>query len=109
QLRQPKDSHDGVTDELLNRAAVPFQNGLHLGEVAVQDLPQGLGVKLFSQSRRPHQVTEDNRDGLTDLLGQRRLRKLHPADPTQPKAVWVLLTAVRADLHRTSVAAGYRP
>jgi hypothetical protein len=65
--RNPEDSHDGVADELLHRAAVPFEHGLGRLEVASHDPAEGLGIELLAKARRPRDIGEDDGDGLPRL------------------------------------------
>ena len=50
--RDAEDGHDGVTDELLDRAAVPLDDGAHLVEVAGHDAAQRLGVEPLAERSR---------------------------------------------------------
>ena len=66
------DCDDGVADELLDRAAVPFD---HLGgdlEVARQQLAHVLGVAALGEGCEPHQIGEQDRRQAP--LGDRRRR-----------------------------------
>ena len=62
----PEGGHDRVTDELLDRAAVPLQHLAGGLVVARPDTAKRLGIEAFPQRRRICDVTEDKRDGLPD-------------------------------------------
>ena len=96
---QAEDRHDRVTDELLDRAAVAHEDGLHLVEVAGHDLAQCLGVERLAEVGRALEVAEEDRHRLPHLVrptygGQRRA-----AEAAQPELGRVLFAAARADLH----------
>src|SRR5206468_2664427 len=97
---------DGVSDELLDRSSVPLQDGLHLSEVGVQHLAEGLRVQLLAEAGRSFQVREDDRDGLADLLRRGLRREALPTVAAQTEPVGVLLTAVGTDLHAWSLRGG---
>src|SRR5262249_28880358 len=61
------------------------------------------GVELLPEARRPFQVAEDDGNGLPDLLGHILGCELRPAESAQPESVGILLAAVGADLHPTSL------
>jgi hypothetical protein len=65
--RNPENSHDGVADELLHRAAVPFEHGLGRLEVASHDPAERLGIELLAKARRPRDIGEDDGDGFPRL------------------------------------------
>jgi hypothetical protein len=46
--RHPKDGHDGITDELLDRAAVALDDRLHPLEVPGKQRPERLRVELLA-------------------------------------------------------------
>ena len=58
----------GVADELLHRPAVALEGHSHRSEVTLQERPQALGIGALSQTGRPHQVTEQGRDCLADVV-----------------------------------------
>jgi hypothetical protein len=72
--RQPEDGHDRIADVLLDRAAVAFERGPHLVEVARHNLADRFRVELLAHGRRALEVREDDRHGLADFLG-RQLRR----------------------------------
>jgi ATP-dependent DNA helicase RecG len=59
--------HDRVTDELLDGATMPLENGAHLREVAVHDATHRLRVELLPQGGGARNVREDDRDDLPAL------------------------------------------
>ena len=73
--------HDGVADELLDRAAVALQLGAHSGVVAVEGCPDVLRIHALRASRRPDQVDEQDRHDLAFLAHgrdvQTQLRNPH--------------------------------
>ena len=91
-----EDGHDGVADELLDRAVVTLDDGAHLVEVADHDPPHRLWVEPLAQPRGAGHVGEDHRDGLAHLVRHRivshdgslrtapsMLRGRHVAGPAQ--------------------------
>ena len=48
-----ENGHDGVSDELLDRSSVSFENGLHLVEVAAHHTAERFRVELFAERCRP--------------------------------------------------------
>ena len=75
--RHPPDRHHGVADELLDRAAVPADDGAGVVEVARQQLAHDVGVERLGAGREAHQVAEDHRDD-AELAGDRDLRRRPP-------------------------------
>ena len=74
--RRAPDRHDGVPDELLDRAAVPSDQGPRKLEVAGEKLAGLLCVARLRGCREPHQVGEEHRDKPTlGLCDRRRLRR----------------------------------
>ena len=63
-LRDAEDGHDGVADELLHGAAVPFDDRPHLLVVAPHQPPQGLRIDALAERRRADDVAEEHCDGL---------------------------------------------
>ena len=53
--------HHGVADELLDRAAVAFDDRAHRLEVPREDAADGLGVMRSAETRRVRQVAEEHR------------------------------------------------
>ena len=64
-LRNAEHRHHGVADELLDRPAVAFDHRAHLGEVALDDLAERLGVELLAQRGRARDVAEQDGDRLS--------------------------------------------
>ena len=58
ELRHAEDGHHRIADELLNGAAVPLDNRLHLVEVAPEERAQRLRVDRFAQRGRTDDVAE---------------------------------------------------
>ena len=104
---QAEDGHDRVADVLLDTPAVVLEDLAHLVEVARHDLAQRLGVERLAQVRRALEVREDDRDRLPRLLGDLG-GELGPAESAQAKARRVLLAAIWADLHDSSLGLGPR-
>ena len=69
-----EDGHDLVADELLDRAAVRLDRGLHLLEVPRHHLPQRLRVDPLGQPGRVHHVAEQHRHRLPQLTRECRHR-----------------------------------
>ena len=63
-----EEGDDGVADELLHRPTVALEGGSHHSEIALQQCPQVLGVGAFAQAGRSHQVAEQGRDRLADIV-----------------------------------------
>jgi hypothetical protein len=94
--RDAEHGHDGVADELLDRAAMPLQNAPRGSEVARYDLPYRLGVEAVAELGRSRDVGEDNGDGLAGApleerrgheraaAGRAEARLLGPKLPTAP-------------------------
>jgi hypothetical protein len=66
--------HHGVADELLYRAAVAFDHRAHLGEIALDDLAEGLRVELLAEGGRAGYVAEEDGDRLSGRGHARSLR-----------------------------------
>jgi hypothetical protein len=71
--RHTPDRHDRVTDELLDRAAVPAHHDLRHREVVRQKLAHVLRVARLRQGGEPHEIAEEHRG--QPSLGD-RLRRL---------------------------------
>ena len=61
---RPEQRHDGVADELLDRAAVADELVAHLRVVRAKDRLHVLGVHLLGLCRETHEVTEEHGDDL---------------------------------------------
>ncbi len=98
--RDAEHRHHGVADELLDQPAVAFDHGLHLLEVAQQEMPERLGVELPAHPGRIHQIGEEDRDRLAHLglgyLGPRLERAggslLHHLSSERMRSAPVLLS-----------------
>ena len=64
--RDAEDGHHGVADELLDSAAVPFQHGAHLVEVADHHPPHRLRVHALAEAREARDVAEQDGDRLAN-------------------------------------------
>ena len=106
--RQPEDRHDGVTDDLLDRAAVRFEDCAHDVEVAVQDLAERLGIQPLSERRGALEVRGDEGDDAPDFAGRLVLEERLAAHAAQAGLGRVQLPAGPAGLtlHGASLAAG---
>src|SRR5207249_2387316 len=72
-LVQPGDAehrHDGVADELLGRATVALNDGLHLLEVPAHQLAERLRIQRLPQDRRARDVREEDGHHLAGLGGR---------------------------------------
>ena len=81
--RDAEHGHDGVADELLDRAAVPLEDRPHLVVVAAHRRPQRLGVGDVAERGRAGQVAEDDGHGLAQLA--QRLRPSASGAPQFPQ------------------------
>jgi hypothetical protein len=70
--RQAEDGHDRVPDVLFDPAAVLLEHGLHLVEVAREQLAQGLGIERLAEVGGAFEVGEDDRDRLAHFLRRQR-------------------------------------
>ena len=100
-----EDRHHGVADELLHRAAVPFEHRLRDGEVALHDAAERLRVEPLPKSGRPGDVAEENRDDLPQLPRPGGLERC-AAGIAEPRPRSILLPAGSADRHALSVGSG---
>ena len=80
-----EDRHDGVSDELLDGAAVVFELRAHACVVRRQHAADVLGVETLGLGREADEVDEDDRDGLPLLaaggLGPGERRAAGVAEP----------------------------
>jgi hypothetical protein len=107
QSGQAEDGHDRVADVLLDPSPVVLEDLAHLVEVARHDLSQRLRVERLAETRGALEVGEDDRDRLPRLLGDLG-GELGPAESAQAKARRILLAAIWADLHDSSLGLGSR-
>src|SRR5262249_43504158 len=98
-----EDSHHCVADELLDRAAVALDDRLHRLEVGSEQSPQRLRVELLAQLSRAGDVAEENRYDLALFPSWGGLDERRAAHAAEPEAFGVLLAALRADEHPSSV------
>jgi hypothetical protein len=99
-----EDGHDGVPDELLDRASVPLDDGTHLGEEAGHDAAERLRIEPAGKLGRSGDVCEDDRDPLAHLACGVALRhERRTAGETEPRDLGVRLRAARANRHDFSV------
>jgi len=98
-LRHAEDGHDRVADELLDHAAVALDDPLHLLEVAGEQASQRLRVGRLAERRRPRDVAEQNRDGLSLLAPARCRRERSTALLAEFRPLGVLVPAACADRH----------
>ena len=68
---EPEDGHDGVSDVLLDRAAVADEDRAHGLEVDSEDGAERLAIEPFPERGRALQVAEDDRDDPSVLLRRR--------------------------------------
>ena len=101
--RDPEHRHRGVSDELLDRAAVPLHDQADLLEVAPHRPSHRLRVEPLAQGGRSGHVTEDDGDGLSHLARCGRRRERSSARAAELEPVRALGTARRADDHELSL------
>ena len=104
--RHTKHRHHRVADELLDGAAVAFEDRAHFVVVAAHRGPQCFGVGAVAERRRAGEIAEDDCHDLPHFArggggGERRA-----AVSAELEAVRVLLTAGCADPHRTNLLGG---
>jgi hypothetical protein len=105
-VRQAEDRHSGITDELLDHAAMPLDDGAELAVIAAHQLTHELGVRPFAERSRPNEVAEDDGHGLPDV-GRRRCSERRAAVRAETRVIWVFVAAGSAD-HGRSVHHGRR-
>ena len=96
ELRDAEHGHHRVADELLDRAAVALDHGLHLLEVAGHHAPEALGVEALGQAGETGDVGEDDRDRLADRPVGRLVGQEGAAAGAEPRADGLLRPAGRA-------------
>jgi hypothetical protein len=103
--RSPESGHDGVTDELLDRAAAALDLLTQAGMVGADSGAHVLRILLLGGSRETHQVAEEDRDDLPLL--QRGsgcdFTERRSALVAEFRPLGVLLAAARADHHEPSL------
>jgi hypothetical protein len=107
-LRKPEDREDRVADELLDRAAVPFDRGARHREVTAHHAAVGLGVQLLAHRGRAGDVGEQKGDGAPRLAlgGGRQGRAALQAELGGSRQFRPALGAREASGRRTSPHAG---
>ena len=103
QMRDPEHSHDGIADELLDRAAMALQGHTHLVEVPADRAPQRLGIKPLAERRRAGEVGEDDGHCLPELPRRSRGQECRSTLTAELEAVRAQLSALRTCLHGLSV------
>ena len=103
ELRDAEHGHDGVPDELLDRAPVAFERRAHRIEVASHHLAHRLGVELLAELGRAGHVAEHDRDGLADLGRCLGSAQALAADRAEVRPLGVLRAAVRTGRHGGSL------
>jgi hypothetical protein len=98
QGRHAEDGHDGVADELLDRASVVLDCAPGALEVARHHPAERLGVELLAQRGRARHVRKENGDRLADLPRGGR-PELRAAGAAKARVVKVCPAAVRAIAH----------
>jgi hypothetical protein len=83
-LRHAEDGHDRVADKLLDAAAVPLDDRLHLIEIAAEQGAQGFGIDRFAERGRADDVAEEHRDDLAVLAAGRLRGHLGAAGVAEP-------------------------
>src|SRR5919106_451438 len=110
QLRYPEARHHGVADELLHRAAVPFDDLAHLVEVQCHDAAYRLSVESLPQRGELDHIAEDHRYGLAHLPRcdhlRGTLRQGRTALRAEPGCGRRLLLALRTSGSRLGLRAG---
>jgi hypothetical protein len=104
QVRNPKDGHDRVADELLDGATVVLQDLAHLVEVALEHAPHQFGIDLLAQRGGAADVGKDDGDQLPELASLRHVgNKRRAAFGTELRVLRVLAPAGKTCLHRGSL------
>ena len=101
--RRAENSHDGIADELLDRAAVALELVPHARVIRANASADILGVGILRGCREADQVAEENRNDLPLLVSRRDGGGQRAgAIVAEPRAVGVLRPAPWAD-HRPSL------
>src|ERR671925_1927003 len=96
--RGTEDGHDGISDELLDRAAEPLELSFEEGVVGLGGGPHLLGVGVMSTGGEAHYVHEQDRDDFALLgLGSRWLIQACAAMEAELRTLRVVLSAVGTD------------
>ena len=106
--RRAEHGHDGVPDELLDRAAEALELGAHAGVVRLQQATHVLRVHPLRARGEADEVAEEAGDDLA-LLARRSLScERSPARRAEARVLRVLAFAVRADLHGGRIGLAFR-
>jgi len=107
--RRAEDGHDGVADELLDRAAEALDLPAQSRVVRVQKVAHVLRVGALGTRGEADEVAEEDRDDLALLHLGRRLRgQRRRTVQAEPGSLRVLLAAGRAGEHPRSLRAAVR-
>src|SRR5579862_5670523 len=98
--RHTEHRHHRITDELLDRPAVPLDNPPHPREITRQQRSQRLRIRRLPQRRRPGHITEDHRHRLPLFPLDGRTRQRSGALLAELRAGPIFVTATRADQHK---------
>ena len=82
--RSAEHRHDCVTDELLDRAAVPLDLPFGSAVVELERVPYVLRVSPIRSRREANQVHEEHGDQLAFLASPRGRTQLRPTRLTEP-------------------------
>jgi hypothetical protein len=96
--RGAEQRHHGITDELLNRAAVPLNLRAEPRVVRREHRADILRVETLSTTREAHKVGEQHGHDLP-LLACRRYNERSSTATAELKALRIFLTAAPASLH----------
>jgi hypothetical protein len=102
QHRHAEHGHHGVADELLNGAAVTFDDRLHQFEVVREQRSQPFGIERLAERGRAGQVAEQHGHGLALLAGRSR-GPLRAALRTEPERSFRLEATRRTGRHAASL------
>ena len=98
--REAEDGHHGVTDELLDRAAVPFQHRAHPLVPARHHPAERLRIEPLAERRRLDQIAEEHGDDLAHRARRRMLTDERGGTTrTEAGVVGVLPPTMAADGH----------
>ena len=101
--RHAEHRHHRVADELLHRAAVPFDHEPDLLEVAAHRAPHRLRVEQLAECGRPCHVAEDDGHRLADVAPGRPRPELRAAGAAKAEPFRILLAAGLAGRHGLSL------
>ena len=104
-----EDGHDGISDELLDRAAEALDVCLDALVVRPERGAYVLRVGAVGTVREADEIDEQHRDDLAFLSCGNLCRQRLTAGQAEARSFWVLLAAVRTDDHAPEAAARPRP